>query len=555
MAIMLAISGRPPFAVDAETITIGAEPGSTIAFPDDERIKPRHAQIRRVAGRWMVEAREGETIQVGSAAPARVHWLNPGDVIHLVEDGPKITFEPKVDEPITLKPSARAESKPPPAAPAVAQPAERPARLRPTSAPALRKNESYSGGDEGLVPPPISPLELADVQTPPAREKPRVRPLPKLWNEPKRSPAAQALSQNRIGWMAISIGVAVLVAVVAACIWFGSRPAVDDSRPSAVPDKKSKQGPALAETAREDNDGADDDGAGNDRAGGNEVASDGGTPSSPAEGRPDKVAPASVTHPSADDVQHSLYAVTVHDAEKKNTFRLGTAWAVAPRRLVTSGAVVVALEELLKSGVTVFVSPAGEQREIRVTGMRVHPRYRQAADEAAAARGDVEKLNAGQSAGPAEKLLQEARDRLAAAYAAEVEVDLGILETVQLPAHVLRWESKAAADLSQGEYVMVGLPFSIGEYRSTEPVSSQPEEREGSDPATTGALFTIKFRRDVAGQNWSGSPLFNAAFAVAGVYSRPIEEGEEAQGRGTGTPTAHAVAPIGRLREFVPDLK
>ena len=73
MAIMLAISGRPPFAVDADTITIGTEPGSTIAFPGDERIKPRHAQIRRVVGRWMVEAREVESLQVGTAAPARVH--------------------------------------------------------------------------------------------------------------------------------------------------------------------------------------------------------------------------------------------------------------------------------------------------------------------------------------------------------------------------------------------------------------------------------------------------------------------------------------------------
>ena len=80
------------------------------------------------------------------------------------------------------------------------------------------------------------------------------------------------------------------------------------------------------------------------------------------------------------DVRRSLYTVlSKRDAEKRRYFRLGTAWAVAPRCLVTSGAVIMAIEELQQSDLRVRVSPAGEMQELRVVGMRVHPIYRQAA--------------------------------------------------------------------------------------------------------------------------------------------------------------------------------
>ena len=71
-------------------------------------IQPRHAVIRRVAGRCAgsVEVREAETIQVGESEPARVHWLNAGDVIRLVENGPEITFQPSSAKPAAPPPSS-----------------------------------------------------------------------------------------------------------------------------------------------------------------------------------------------------------------------------------------------------------------------------------------------------------------------------------------------------------------------------------------------------------------------------------------------------------------
>ena len=56
MAIALAISGKPLLEVDTELITIGSDPSGIVALTGDDRIKPRHAVIRRVAGRWLVRS-------------------------------------------------------------------------------------------------------------------------------------------------------------------------------------------------------------------------------------------------------------------------------------------------------------------------------------------------------------------------------------------------------------------------------------------------------------------------------------------------------------------
>ncbi len=235
MAILLAITGRPPFAVDAETISIGSEAGATIAFPHDDRIKPRHAVIRKLAGRWMVEAREADSIQVGDSEPARLHWLSAGDVIHLVEIGPTITFQPPIDEPITLTPTVRRPATPAPAAaPAVVLGPVRPAKApAPTVAPPVAlpvalpvgppKTQAASNvPDRGVLLPPIAPVELTDLKAVPARDKPRVRPMPSPRTEP--APEAAPVTPRAKGrGVTIGIGTAAGVLLVAAGLWFGTR--------------------------------------------------------------------------------------------------------------------------------------------------------------------------------------------------------------------------------------------------------------------------------------------------------------------------------------------
>jgi len=562
MAIMLAISGRPPFSVDADTISIGSEAGVAISFPGDDRIRPRHAVIRKVAGRWMVEAREADSIQVGDSEPARLHWLNAGDVIHLVENGPTITFQPPIDEPITLTATVHRVATPSPAAaPAaipIAVPVAVPVRPPPAPAPPVAPSGTASapGARSGnMALPPIAPVELADLKSTPVRDKPRVRPMP----QPRTEPAPRATpepSRPTGRGTAIGIGIGAGVLAVAAGLWFGRGAFLGGGSTKRVPVKESTETPDLA-------------GKTGDEADDSEPAD---LAQSPAKKSPSEKTPPVVAEPPAlAELQRSLFAVLVRDAEKKQPYRLGTAWAVAPRRLVTSGAVVVAIEELHNAGLTAVVSPAGEKREIRVTGMRVHPAYHQAVEEAAAARQVLEKLSpaSGSSGGTppddsSAEDIQAARDKLDRAYAAQANFDLGILETGQFPAQVLPWEADLKLTTPEERSVLVGLPFPIDDYRPVEGAgagANRAAQSQGrlSPPGAGGQSdrqsLTMELSSDASSRNWSGSPVLNAGGAVVGVYSRPLVEAERGPGGAARGLTAHAVTPVGRLADFAPELR
>ena len=107
MPITLAIHGRPPITVGEEEISLGSDPSCQVSFTDVEEIKPNHAVIREIGGKWLIEAREADSLIVGNAKPARIHYLKPGDVIRLTENSPLVTFEP-IDEflPVTDGPDA-----------------------------------------------------------------------------------------------------------------------------------------------------------------------------------------------------------------------------------------------------------------------------------------------------------------------------------------------------------------------------------------------------------------------------------------------------------------
>lgn len=113
---MLAVTGRTPVAISEDHIPIGSDPCCAIVFPDAVDIKPIHAVIKEISGRWLVESCDTDLIRVGNSEPGRRHWLKPGDVIQLSADGPTITFEPKNEAHDDLLPDIPrlANSSPPP---------------------------------------------------------------------------------------------------------------------------------------------------------------------------------------------------------------------------------------------------------------------------------------------------------------------------------------------------------------------------------------------------------------------------------------------------------
>lgn len=94
MPIKLAISGCAPIVVTDNEITIGSTANCTVSFLNTPHVKSKHAVIRLIAGRWLVEVRDGDAIFVGTDEPKRMKWLQPGDVIRLSAGGPSVTFQP-----------------------------------------------------------------------------------------------------------------------------------------------------------------------------------------------------------------------------------------------------------------------------------------------------------------------------------------------------------------------------------------------------------------------------------------------------------------------------
>jgi hypothetical protein len=94
MSIILQLPSGQRISVEASAIVIGRGPSCNVALTGDGRVQPRHATIRKMAGKWMVQSEGDWLIRVGNGVPGGKAWVNPGEEIHLTETGPIIVFMP-----------------------------------------------------------------------------------------------------------------------------------------------------------------------------------------------------------------------------------------------------------------------------------------------------------------------------------------------------------------------------------------------------------------------------------------------------------------------------
>ena len=267
-----------------------------------------------------------------------------------------------------------------------------------------------------------------------------------------------------------------------------------------------------------------------------------------------------------------LYSVLAVNPEEKLQFRLGTAWAAAPRTLVTSAAVILGVEELQKSGLRAVVVPAGTTREIRIRGMRVSGAYRQAVEQVQAAQKALDTLppaNAPETfpdAPPTKESRavaragiqrQQARDRLTRAYRTQASVDAGILELDEPLADTLPRQTAIFQRPPRQPLLLAGLPFKIDDFSPPDlAAAAQVEQCTGADLAGTGlvngeTIFVVHFDGAPESRNWSGSPVLNHAGQVIGIYSRTatMPNADVRQ------PPDHAITAVTVLAGFANDLK
>ena len=581
MSIRLRIDGKiVEFAED--TVTLGSDPACTVPLEEVEDLAARHAVIRKIAGRWIVEVREGSFIQVGDEPKSRMQWLSNGDVIRLTDHGPEITFEPSGAD----SNSAREVVKKP-------EPF-RPVLRTKTDSPSTREDDNslqLSKPRQVVVPPIEDVIELEEVQnqpTPkpkpiksrpqnPVPEEPDLPTIPtiksKSWLESTSATAAARQQRARRAFW-LQIGGVGLLALVAIAVWrFGSNPVTDNSNSSTEspvthtdPPARPKDEDQKVATNKTPDKPVVDPKISKEEEPKNvvtkpkvEVSEEPMVPVLKEVPKPDKTSPVeTVSEEVLAAVSPAIFAVFAKHPEQDGYFRLGTGWAASRRHVVTSGAVAIAAEELQREGMSIAVSQPSLKAPITIKTIRVHAAYRTGLERAATAREQIEaaKKNPREKSPDDSSIAPE--DELRQALSLQARFDLGVFDILsgqRLPSP-LTINSSDLPDVSKVEYSMIGSPYSGESYRVESPAEIESPKgrvnRRGTAAKSDKNLtLTMPFSEDVSDLNWSGSPILDPSRRVIGIYSRP----SKLFVKNDKSPRQHAVIWLGRLREFAPEVE
>ncbi|MBS0204799.1 MAG: hypothetical protein JSS49_17980 [Planctomycetes bacterium] len=545
MSIRLEVDGKV-VEINEDTVVLGSDPGCSISLPQVGEMTPRHAVIRKIAGRWIVEVREAAFIRVGDQPSARMHWLNPGDVIYLTDTAPEIVFEPDAASRRTVSVRATLDADPPTS------------ESRPRSQPKSM-----------VVPSLKNVVELDDVASAGKSEDGSVgvRPLPRLGTSSYGGDLPRPRRSGLPRGLVLKIVLGVVLLIVAVGGWQLGRPRrvpLLPSNPDPVPATTLVQPPAtVAGGVGDPNPTSKPDpvpeSIGPPRTKPAPKPTETKVASKPPETTSPAIPPVSPATPNdatetPQAVRDAVYAVFAKHPEADHYFRLGTAWAASRRSLVTSGAVALAVEELQGKGLTVVVSNPSLKQPVSIKGARVHAAYRQAKEREMLAHEQLDAAAAGKPLKTNEEDVVPPEEKLVRSNSAQSRFDVGVLDVAsgeRLPS-TLDMDSGDLPDVSRIEYVMVGFPFPESDYQaSSTTLAGPPGERRcpqgGAVKSDSTLMLTMTFPDGLAAENWSGSPVCDGSHRVIGVYSRVSKAGKP--------PEKHAVIWLGRLREFAPDLE
>lgn len=467
-------------------IAIGRSPSNQISFPNDTRLAPVQAVLRSVAGRWIIEAREGGPIRVGNGRPAQFAWLNSGDVIQLTEAGPEVIF--------TLEATAAAQPVSPPL----------PTPRAPVPSPPVR-------GEYSPLPPLTTPPVLASG-----------RPVTGAAADPAR--AEQSVSVTIPRWM-LSVGGGTIAATLLIALGMFLT--------------QQRNIPAGLQTA----------GAGT---------------SSPAATDPGTLSAAAAQIPATDPRQ-ALYCLQMRTADRTRTVQLGTAWAVAPRQLVTTGDAARGIALNQEFYPLAFARHTLTGEEFEISGLTLHPQYEAAAGRLEQAVREIRRLQPEfeQAADPEDRkkletLLLKLDSEAVVAADESVNVNFAVLEITKDSPALLSWSRAPSMKVGQ-QLTLVGHPLSKSDtlVDPDRPVPLQQsigrlQHSDARPGSATPCRALIRFADPMKDQNWTGSPVLSADGAVIGQYSRPTPP---PPGIAQVPLTTHDIAILDGVRNWLPVAK
>lgn len=501
-----------------EEIAIGRDAAAPLSLAGDQRVQPKHAVLRRVATRWLIEAADGVTIRVGDGRPTKVAWLNPGDVIHLSESGPTLTFCPNGAAPVPMTASPAVPAAAPekvsllddsgPIRLAKPAPENKPTAAKPDNdvfdiPPELLKD--FDGKDES---PPVPTLSRAYLAVP----------------DPAATKSSAPPSDVKSVVLALS-AVVLLLGFLAMALW-----------PRSKPDPPSSPGfvttPVLAPAA----------------------------PVDPAPKQPEQPA---VKPVAADRLPAAVYLVLMSAPDQDQTFRLGAAWAIDKRRLVTSGSVALGVQQNRELLPKVTVQSVDKAPAVAVTDVLIHPEYRKVSAKAMEAKSELDELWTTVDDSDDESIpeamqsqMLAAQNRLLDALQEQLDYDLAILEVDGDLPHVLPVAHDLTTLRPGATIKLIGLPF--------------PKDELLADPDAALAATTItgqiqvkvptggdgvrhwlaRFKDALPKDNWIGSPVLNAQGEAIGLYCQPSPPTEI---RDDYVPSTHEIIAIERVAEITAD--
>ncbi|QDT92512.1 FHA domain-containing protein [Gimesia algae] len=478
--------------------TIGSNSNCTIVIRDDPRIANRHAVIKNIAGRWLVESTSETLLSANDSEPNRLCWIKSNDQIKLTQDGPEIVFfaeEISTDDD-SLK---QTETLPPPAA------AQQTA------------SDSIPDYDAVVEPQEVMPREDSSllVSTEPTTSSTVPVGLPH-----SAGPITINVSGNQSGtnspllWVGGGLIFLILILIIILFFIFG------------LSRSQQLQGPYNAQAVQpnKNNDQQVNQTSGLD----NQVTEN------------NKSIPALPVRTSEFDVRKSIYTVFAQENKSQLFLRIGTAFAISNNQLITSGSVGAFIERNKEQYPIIQVhSTTNTDAIFLVRKTSLLPDYRQFVNTSYDLDREIRKLQEGmnnrgtppskQELNQASQKMESLNDHMFQTVEQLICLDVAMLQVQgELPVHL---ELADELPTPNRELTIWGVPFLqedaefiAGESKYTaKSMKGYFIRFQGLENNSLKRLL-VKCKGDDMAYNWNGSPLLNSRNKVVGLYSRPTPD-------------------------------
>lgn len=237
-------------------------------------------------------------------------------------------------------------------------------------------------------------------------------------------------------------------------------------------------------------------------------------------------------------LQRSMFVVVCSDSDRES-YRVGTAFSIDAKHVVTTASVVRALQELKQNGfgtATLF-SPVLEET-FDIASTRIHPQFSQASIEAQRAQQEHDAIyDELESKPPNPEAFDAVKDRLLATRVAAIGAmdrkttyDVGLIELKQDLKHSLTGASVNASLRPNMKIEVIGYGFDSNDPFFDKSEATQLRTMKGRVHQVALSSDHIARRLLATGTNlhsefaFEGSPAINAQGQVVAIYSRPTPD-------------------------------